>query len=552
MAQKFEVPQVVDNPDGWGPSTVPEHLKDVPFAPFGKADKLGRAADWTQSGYQKFQGRYQSGQATAVFNFFANEEEDSFHLVDNRPVKPKTYGGQRNRYQQQRLQQAQQRRDRDAKGEGMPDKMGGKRGQQANAQKKGQFQPYGRDQQRQTQYSSSVEIKPEWAVIEQIPFPSLVKLSCNVGEPKDLQACGELEYYDKVYDRLTVKQETALEKTRRAFRSVTTSDDPVIRELAASDKARVFATDRILTTLMCIKSSVYSWDIVVTRVGDKLFFDKRDQSNLDLLSVNETAPDPIPEDRDNINSVQQLALEATAINQNFSQQVLSKTGDKFKLEQPNPFVSEDNDEPMASCGYKYRSWRLNDEDNLDIVVRCEVDGVINLKGEDQLLSVKALNEYDMRAQDWRKKLESQRGAVLAYETKNNKNKMAKWTAQALLAGVDMLKLGYVSRVTPKDNTNHIILGTQMCKPKEFAAQINLGMEHCWGVVRALVDMLMKLEEGKYLLVKDPNKELLRLYAIPADAFETNYAEDGAMDAEDIPAETLDTPANAGGEEQADE
>lgn len=29
----------------------------------------------------------------------------------------------------------------------------------------------------------------------------------------------------------------------------------------------------------------------------------------------------------------------------------------------------------------------------------------------------ALNEFDLRATDWRKKLESQRGAVLAFETK---------------------------------------------------------------------------------------------------------------------------------------
>ncbi len=49
------------------------------------------------------------------------------------------------------------------------------------------------------------------------------------------------------------------------------------RRLAAEDRARVFATDTVLTTLMCCKSSVYSWDILITRAGDKLFFDKRDQ-----------------------------------------------------------------------------------------------------------------------------------------------------------------------------------------------------------------------------------------------------------------------------------
>jgi hypothetical protein len=34
-----------------------------------------------------------------------------------------------------------------------------------------------------------------------------------------------------------------------------------------------------------------------------------------------------------------------------------------------------------------------------------------------LLLLQALNEFDLRATDWRKKLESQRGAVLAFETK---------------------------------------------------------------------------------------------------------------------------------------
>lgn len=46
----------------------------------------------------------------------------------------------------------------------------------------------------------------------------------------------------------------------------------------------VFATDAILAALMCSPRSVYSWDIVVQKVGNKLFFDKRDAS-FDLLTV---------------------------------------------------------------------------------------------------------------------------------------------------------------------------------------------------------------------------------------------------------------------------
>ncbi len=54
----FVVPVSAENADGWGPAAdcVSEEYADVPYAPFNKSDKLGRAADWTQTGYGKFGG----------------------------------------------------------------------------------------------------------------------------------------------------------------------------------------------------------------------------------------------------------------------------------------------------------------------------------------------------------------------------------------------------------------------------------------------------------------------------------------------------------------
>jgi len=157
-------------------------------------------------------------------------------------------------------------------------------------------------------------------------------------------------------------------------------------------------------------------------------------------------------------------------------------------------------------------------------------------GEDQFMRLYALNEIDAKLNsgiDWRQKLESQRGAVLATELKNNSNKLAKWTLQAMLAGADLMKLGYVSRVHSKDNFNHRILGTQQIKPKEFATQINLNVANSWGVLKSIVDLCLALEEGKFLLMKDPNKEVIRLYSIPADAFDPVEAdEDGGEEQEE--------------------
>lgn len=514
--QPFEVPDISDNADGWGPSaeSIPPHLKDVPFAPFSKTDKLGKAADWTNTGYQKYSGR-QAPVAT-VFTFFQNEEEDSFHIVDNRPVKTSKF--QQRRVQQQRFQQ--QRREREQR-DGERKKPQERQGQQHRGGRGG-FD-FRRNQERQVQYTSSVDIRPEWAVKEQIPFSALAKLSCSVGDATDLGDYGSVEFYDKAYDKLTARQEKPLEKTQRIFRSVTTSDDPVLRKLAAEGAGRVFATDSILSALMCAKSSVYSWDVVITRVGDKLFIDKRDGGPLDLLTVNETAPEQIPEDRDNINGLQQLALEATAVNQSLSQQLILKDGNRHDLGQANPFAGEEG-EDLASAGYRYRKWQL--APGLDIVVRCEVNGALTTpKGEVQLASVKALNEWNLRETDWRKKLDQSRASMLLTEAKNNKAKVARWTVEALLTGAEAIKWGYVSRAGPRDNSNHVVLNVQTSKPRDFAGQIQLNMDHCWGIVRALVDMIMQMDEGKYLLVKDPNKELLRLYAVPNDAFDANYQDE---------------------------
>lgn len=523
----FEVPEVVDNTDGWGPSVVPSHLKEVPYAPFGKGDKLGKASDWTGQGYQRYRDRFaQPGGSNAVFSFFHADEEDSFHLVDSRPVRPQ-------QFKPRRFQpRFNQRRDRDT---GANEKDGTKQPAKAQPKKKQQWGYFQRYDNRQPVYSCSVEIRPEWIVHEQIPFASLMKLNMQIGEPSDVVSCGSLAHYDKLFDRVTPKMEKKMEKTKRVFRNVTTSEDPVIRRLADSKTpvAQVFATDMILATLMTAPRSVYSWDIVATRVGDKLFLDKREGSKLDLCTVHETAPDPIPEDKDSINAIQQLSVEATAINQNFSQQVLDDRTPKVVLGEPHPFAEANDGQPVASGSYKYRKWKLSEGCNL--VVRCELDAVLELKGEKQLCSVKALNEFDPKLTiNWRKKLETQRGAVLATEVKNNTNKMAKWTAQAIMAGADLIKLGYVSRTMPKLNGSHVILGTQQCKPKDLAQQMNLNMNNAWGIVRAVVDLCMKLGDGKYLIVKDPNKHLLRLYEIPEDAFKTDYSEEPMVTTDEAP------------------
>lgn len=306
-----------------------------------------------------------------------------------------------------------------------------------------------------------MQVKPEWNVMEEIDFSRLSKLNLDTHEGEDIDNYGFLYYYDRSYDKQpgAKTSERKLNVLDRAAYNVTTSSDPILQELADKDEATVFATDGVLSMLMCATKSVYSWDLVFTKRGNKVFIDKRDGSSLDMVTVNENAADAPLEisegNKDSINSPGALMLEATHINNIFPLQVVSESEtQKVNMPHEHPFYNEEVEtDPPASKAYRYRRFDLSldkDEEPLHLVVRTELDAVVknNINGEDQYLTIKALNEFDNKAQgaggalDWRSKLASQRGAVLATEMKNNSCKLARWTVQSILAKADTMKLGY--------------------------------------------------------------------------------------------------------------
>lgn len=210
----------------------------------------------------------------------------------------------------------------------------------------------------------------------------------------------------------------------------------------------------------------------------------------------------------------------------------SQDGKTHDFAEANPFKQEGED--VASVAYRYRKFVVSDA--ITMLVRCQVDGVLDAKegGEKQFMTSMALNEFDPRVTgvDWRRKLESQRGAVLANELKNNSNKLGRWTVRSLLAGADLMKLGFVSRSNPTQKWNHQILSSQFYKPREFARQINLNMDNMWGIIRYMVDMVKKQPPGKYVLLKDPNKQGLLFYKVPQSTFEDDSSEEDSDEDDD--------------------
>jgi translation initiation factor 3 subunit D len=524
----FDMPELQYNENGWGPCELPDTFRDMPYQPFSKSDRLGKISDWTGSTAvdKKFPNKYMSQFGTgSQYAYYHEEDETTFHLVDNARVQKPPH--QRGRFR------GNSRNMRFSKLRGMRGGMTSGWQRLAKSikfreQRSTQNRKYGARGPPLKIRDASVTVRPDWVIIEEMDFPRLAKLSLpNIKDGEDITTCGALEYFDRSYDRVNVKNERPLQRVDRILHTVTTKDDTIIRVLTKS-VGNVYATDAILATLMCCTRSHYSWDIVIEKIGDKLFLDKRDNTEFDLLTVNETSVEPPQDDASSLNSPRNLAIEATFINHNFSQQVL-KTGSsesKYKFDEPNPFVGEDEDGEVASVAYRYRKFDL--KEGINLVVRCEHDAVLqNPNGEVQFLTIKALNEWDSKLAngiEWRQKLDTQRGAVLANELRNNACKLAKWTVQALLAGSDRIKFGYVSRTHIRDSSRHVILGTEQFKPNEFATQINLSMDNAWGILRCIIDICMKQKDGKYLIMKDPNKPVIRLYDIPDNTFESEGSE----------------------------
>lgn len=510
----------------------------IPYAPFSKSDKITRIADWhdpaaegaTSSnarGRQQPQANRRPGReaygASEVnaFGYVHDEDEKSFSLVDN-SSRAAVRGRSGLRGRTARGGAAQNRGPTRTRLGGNLGGRGGARGGRAGG--RGGYGGYDKPQRTR---DSSVTVGGDWEQLEEIDFSRLNKLSLSVDEPENLESYGTLQGYDRTFDRINTRNEKPLQIQDKVRYNISTSDDPIIQQMADSNKATIFATDSILSVLMCTTRSLNSWDMVLERRGNQLFLDKREGGPFDFITVNENAIDaPLDsDDAPNINSAASLSLEATYINQNFTSQVIQDSS-KAYTPNPNPFYSPEETDPLAPTLYRYRKFDLSvDEDEeLDLIVRTEVDAYVGKK--DHLVTIKALNEYDPRAQgaggkalDWRKNLDTQKGAIVANEMKNNSAKLARWAVQSYLAGAEQMKMGYISRANPRDAQRHVIVGIQSYKPVDFARQMNVSLANGWGIVRTIADLVLKQPEGKYVIVKDPNAPTIRLYSVPEDAFD---------------------------------
>ncbi|PIK33134.1 putative eukaryotic translation initiation factor 3 subunit D [Apostichopus japonicus] len=257
MSVHFIPPIIQDNPEGWGPlDEIPDQFKDMPYQPFSKGDRLGKVADWTGMTYSD--KRY-LGRVHLPAGGYDKNPETCLHA-------------NKNRFNQRNLGRERERREQRANNQGLQTltKVQKERQRQYRRMQKQYGKHRWHDNRNQNQIksrSASVQVRGEWSVAEDLDFLRLNKLRLpNIGDPEDCEymqifvyvrnglyspkrgleqsvgwsstfsignnrtysssmiKCGEMEFYNKSFDRINTKLEKRLARVNRLFHKVTTTD----------------------------------------------------------------------------------------------------------------------------------------------------------------------------------------------------------------------------------------------------------------------------------------------------------------------------------------
>ena len=314
----FNVPYVTTNTSSWGPPSKDEQEASInnsakapvsrfahlPYAPFGRSDRLGRCADFTTQSFARtgdatagyFRNRTTRNDANKNMEFqykVDSEEAKEFQLVDSSNVRAAGGGQQggggaggkrfvpqaRKRAQNAaRLRQLNARRDNQNGGaqvgrfnQPQRTRAGGRGGGRGGAGGRGGGGRGGGQWRDRIDRQASVSVRPDWRRVEDIDLGKLSKGTSPLSNlvdnssPKsveDLLFAGFLDQYNDQYDKVSTRTPAPLKRVEtKEFYPVTTTDDPVIEKLAIDGKGTVFATDAIVSHLMTCARSIYPWDI---------------------------------------------------------------------------------------------------------------------------------------------------------------------------------------------------------------------------------------------------------------------------------------------------
>ena len=468
------------------------------FAPLPKMDRLGRLADWTGQTVDQNRLRNQSTANQQQQQLYArNEEEEEGWSISTALATAAAGAGKRTLGSAQVI-----RPPTGSKATGANKNTSTASG---SSMRRGGVKSFNFHHTTPVLIREpSIQIPPGWRVIEEIEFGRLAKLQLDPDEPEILKAGHSGRAYDRSWEKTTTRMERVLASGPNDGGECQSEDPSTVESTA--DTLVVITTDSVASLLMACTRTLTPWDLVIERgAGGIIRLTRRPESQVDAVLVNETAADPPNPEDAGANGAKSLAKEATRVNRDLIHQV-SKAA-----------ANNDHQQKRLSA------WNLGNGIRLLVQGSLHASARALTSGEEQEVHLRALLEYDQlksssvttqSAMDWRQRLDTQRGAVLAYEIKNNNAQMARWVYQAILSSVPAIKLGFVSRTNSasRTQTRHHLLALLDLDPEDLAVQMSLNVPGGFGILRAIIEQCRGLPEGRYCLLRDPNKAVLRLYS----------------------------------------
>jgi len=515
---------------------LPFHL--LPFGQFSKRDNIHMISNW-------YSDKFNQQKLSIVKEAFGDAAGDggaaegevwdkNFRLVYDDSVVTKTSRagwreGQRRRRMAQQKKQERMAANRTKVSRQYGDNTKAKRTKRGRLWKRSRNRNWNWNWYTKP-INPSVTRRNHWKELTVFNMEDLENIKLRtLAKATTLVECGYLPEFEPRFDR--ERKPVHLRKnTDKTPVDVTTSKDPILMKLKDQNAGNVFATDTILALLMTCWRSVYSWDIIVDYYDGVIVFDKRRKSMISHITVDENINQqnqPKYDEQPEKNRLANLTNEGTTIQIKYREQVLSESRPGIKLKMENPFIAMHPDKKLPKVGYLYRQWLH--KDTFKVVCRCEVHACKGTK--ENSIQIRALNQYCARtakAQDWRKDLATKGQQVALNEYSRNKSKVARWIASAVLAAVPSIKIGWIVRQNVS-NTAHDILKTETHPTRSFAGSNGVSPQNMWAVLEKIVNEIRKQEEGRYVLIKDPNHKKIRLYMISPDDFDNEGEEDDVSD-----------------------
>eukprot|EP01057_Protomagalhaensia_wolfi_P000371 Protomagalhaensia_wolfi_Nauph_80__370@NODE_1203_length_1662_cov_6_714110_g923_i0_p1_GENE_NODE_1203_length_1662_cov_6_714110_g923_i0NODE_1203_length_1662_cov_6_714110_g923_i0_p1_ORF_typecomplete_len501_score139_12eIF3_zeta/PF05091_12/2_2e89Activator_LAG3/PF11498_8/9_6Activator_LAG3/PF11498_8/2_1e03_NODE_1203_length_1662_cov_6_714110_g923_i0911593 len=371
-----------------------------------------------------------------------------------------------------------------------------------------------------------VEIDPEWSQVCDMTLQSLVTgYQMNPREVlfQDVEWRGQLHRFNRKLDRVTPKVTVQMKEAYMNKYSIVVprarNDEVLTGLLQENDDVAAIITDQLLATLLALPQSRYSWQMYAYRLDGKLIVEKPEASTLDLLTVNETAPDAAL-DASKGRGMYDVGVEAAKINCEFSQMAVEGM-EQVKDFGELPFADDTEVPPQRAYRYrlvtlppgKSKGGKVIRNQPLVVAVRATVDAMIELDDKETYIAVHALNEVTTSSKPlslpYADALERRKGDLFITELKNNACKMAKWVYCAMIAGVSHLKIGFVT----KKQNKYSLLQVQTVSVQTLAAQMGLKLPNAWGIAREILDTVLGHDrgDGQYIITRDPIQSQIKIH-----------------------------------------